>query len=185
MLTGYVLIISTLYKIYIFPTIFFSFERFPIITYDLLWHRQLHTLTRSASIIRKSLLSFGFSPIHITKLRLRHCSLLGINVHAYPWGIKEPKWIVLSILSHKQRNQTNTHTYQASLCMGFSQLSSVQPSSCTSSFCIRAFVYFCWFGLLISFVVCGNNETDRLALLEFKAKIADVGFRSLNTICLT
>ena len=56
--------------------------------------------------------------------------------------------------------------------MGLSQLSSVQPSSRTSSFCIRAFVHFWWFaGLLVTSVVCGNNETDRLALLEFKAKI--------------
>ena len=56
--------------------------------------------------------------------------------------------------------------------MGLSQLSSVQPSSRTSSFCIHAFVHFWWFaGLLVTSVVCGNNETDRLALLEFKAKI--------------
>ena len=56
--------------------------------------------------------------------------------------------------------------------MGLSQLSSVQPSSRTSSFCIRAFVNFWWFaGLLVTSVVCGNNETDRLALLEFNAKI--------------
>lgn len=46
-------------------------------------HRQLHILTKSESIIRKSLLYFGFSPIHITKLRWRHCSLLGINVRAF------------------------------------------------------------------------------------------------------
>jgi Leucine-rich repeat (LRR) protein len=33
------------------------------------------------------------------------------------------------------------------------------------------FILFWWCGLLVTSVVSGNNETDRLALLEFKAKI--------------
>uniref|UniRef100_A0A7N2LEW6 non-specific serine/threonine protein kinase n=1 Tax=Quercus lobata TaxID=97700 RepID=A0A7N2LEW6_QUELO len=65
--------------------------------------------------------------------------------------------------------------------MGLSQLSSVQPSSRTSSFCMRAFVHFWWFGLLVTSVVCGNNETDRLALLEFKAEITHDPFEVLSS----
>uniref|UniRef100_A0A2N9HZU8 non-specific serine/threonine protein kinase n=1 Tax=Fagus sylvatica TaxID=28930 RepID=A0A2N9HZU8_FAGSY len=55
--------------------------------------------------------------------------------------------------------------------MGLSQLSSAPPSSRTSSFCMSTFILFWWCGLLVTSVVSGNNETDRLALLEFKAKI--------------
>ena len=50
--------------------------------------------------------------------------------------------------------------------MGLSQLSSAPPS-----FCMRAFIFFWGCGFLVTSVVGGNNETDRLALLEFKAKI--------------
>lgn len=104
LLTWYVLI-STLYKRDIGPIIssyLFIFYWVPNITLllnksennyeglplyigwvSVICHRQLHFLKKSASIIRKSLLYFGFSPIHITKLRWRHCSLLGINVHAF------------------------------------------------------------------------------------------------------
>jgi Leucine-rich repeat (LRR) protein len=52
--------------------------------------------------------------------------------------------------------------------MGLSQLSSAPPSS---SFYMRAFILFWWCGFLVTSVVGGNNETDQLALLEFKAKI--------------
>ncbi|KAL4600629.1 hypothetical protein ACB092_11G212700 [Castanea dentata] len=52
--------------------------------------------------------------------------------------------------------------------MGLSQWSSSPPSS---SFFIHAFILLWWCGLLVTSVVGGNNETDRLALLEFKAKI--------------
>ncbi|XP_023898145.2 probable LRR receptor-like serine/threonine-protein kinase At3g47570 [Quercus suber] len=46
------------------------------------------------------------------------------------------------------------------------------PSS--SSFYMHAFILLgLWCGLLVTSVVGGNNETDRLALLEFKAKITD------------
>uniref|UniRef100_A0A2N9G8J5 non-specific serine/threonine protein kinase n=1 Tax=Fagus sylvatica TaxID=28930 RepID=A0A2N9G8J5_FAGSY len=55
--------------------------------------------------------------------------------------------------------------------MGLSQLSSAPPSSRISSFCMCNFILFWWCGLLVTSVVSGNNETDRLALLEFKAKI--------------
>nr|XP_023898142.1 LRR receptor-like serine/threonine-protein kinase EFR [Quercus suber] len=46
------------------------------------------------------------------------------------------------------------------------------PSS--SSFYMHAFILLVlWCGLLVTSVVGGNNETDRLALLAFKAKITD------------
>uniref|UniRef100_A0A7N2LDI2 non-specific serine/threonine protein kinase n=1 Tax=Quercus lobata TaxID=97700 RepID=A0A7N2LDI2_QUELO len=38
---------------------------------------------------------------------------------------------------------------------------------------MHAFILLWWCGLLVTSVVGGNNETDRLALLEFKAKITD------------
>ncbi|KAB1226272.1 hypothetical protein CJ030_MR1G003751 [Morella rubra] len=53
--------------------------------------------------------------------------------------------------------------------MGFSQLALAPCAS--RSLCIQAFVFLCYFGLLITFVVGGGNETDRLALLDFKSKI--------------
>ncbi|XP_065637450.1 probable LRR receptor-like serine/threonine-protein kinase At3g47570 [Quercus suber] len=40
-----------------------------------------------------------------------------------------------------------------------------------SSSCKHTFILLLWCGLLVTFVVGGNNETDRLALLEFRAKI--------------
>ena len=40
-----------------------------------------------------------------------------------------------------------------------------------SSFCMHAFILLWCCGFLVTSVVGGNNETDRLALLEFKAKI--------------
>uniref|UniRef100_A0A2N9FYY0 Protein kinase domain-containing protein n=1 Tax=Fagus sylvatica TaxID=28930 RepID=A0A2N9FYY0_FAGSY len=52
--------------------------------------------------------------------------------------------------------------------MGLSHWSSAPPSS---SFCMHAFILLLWCGFLVTFVLGGNNETDRLALLEFKAKI--------------
>uniref|UniRef100_A0A2N9G8K5 non-specific serine/threonine protein kinase n=1 Tax=Fagus sylvatica TaxID=28930 RepID=A0A2N9G8K5_FAGSY len=56
------------------------------------------------------------------------------------------------------------------MCMGFYKYHmSSAPSS--SSFCMHAFILLWWCGLLVTSVVGGNNETDRLALLEFKAKI--------------
>nr|XP_023904440.1 receptor kinase-like protein Xa21 [Quercus suber] len=50
--------------------------------------------------------------------------------------------------------------------MGLSQWSS-------SSFFMHALILLWWCGLLVTSVVGGNNETDRLALLAFKAKITD------------
>ncbi|KAB1215795.1 LRR receptor-like serine/threonine-protein kinase EFR [Morella rubra] len=41
----------------------------------------------------------------------------------------------------------------------------------SSSLCIQAFVFLCCFGLSITSIFGGGNETDRLALLDFKAKI--------------
>ena len=85
---------------------------------------------------------------------------------AFPWALSseiKPR----SVLFQK----TNTHSYQLRLCMGLSQLSSALPSSRTSSFCMSTFILFWWCGLLVTSMVSGNNETDRLALLEFKAKI--------------
>jgi Leucine-rich repeat (LRR) protein len=53
--------------------------------------------------------------------------------------------------------------------MGLSHRSSAPPSS---SFCMHAFILLLWCGYLLTCVLGGgNNETDRLALLEFKAKI--------------
>ena len=53
--------------------------------------------------------------------------------------------------------------------MGLSQLSSAPPSS---SFPTHTFILLLWCGFVVTSVLGGNNETDRLALLEFKAKIA-------------
>ncbi|KAB1209695.1 hypothetical protein CJ030_MR6G028557 [Morella rubra] len=53
--------------------------------------------------------------------------------------------------------------------MGLSQLTLAPCAS--RSLCIQAFVFLCYFGLFITFVVGGGNETDRLALLDFKSKI--------------
>uniref|UniRef100_A0A2N9G8F3 non-specific serine/threonine protein kinase n=1 Tax=Fagus sylvatica TaxID=28930 RepID=A0A2N9G8F3_FAGSY len=52
--------------------------------------------------------------------------------------------------------------------MGLSHWSSAPPSS---SFSMHAFNLLLWCGFLVTSVLGGNNETDRLALLEFKAKI--------------
>nr|XP_023921399.1 probable LRR receptor-like serine/threonine-protein kinase At3g47570 isoform X2 [Quercus suber] len=51
--------------------------------------------------------------------------------------------------------------------MGLLQLSAA-PSS---SFSMHAFILLWCLGIFVTSVVSGNNETDRLALLEFKAKI--------------
>ena len=51
-----------------------------------------------------------------------------------------------------------------------SHLSFAPPSS---SFSMRTFILLWCFGLFLTSVVGGNNETDRLALLEFKSKISD------------
>ena len=40
-----------------------------------------------------------------------------------------------------------------------------------SSSCMHTFILLLWCGLLVTFVVGGNIETDRLALLEFRSKI--------------
>ena len=65
--------------------------------------------------------------------------------------------------------------------MGLSRLISASPSLQTSSFCMRTFTILCWCGLLFTSVVSGNNETDRLALLEFKAKITHDPFGVLSS----
>ena len=52
--------------------------------------------------------------------------------------------------------------------MALSHWYSVPPYSTS---CMNTFILLLWCGLLVSSVVCKNNETDRLALLEFKAKI--------------
>ena len=55
--------------------------------------------------------------------------------------------------------------------MGLYDMSSA-PSS--SSFYMHAFILLVfWCGLLVTSFVGGNNETERLALLEFKAEITD------------
>ena len=54
--------------------------------------------------------------------------------------------------------------------MGLYHLSLAPPFS---SFYMHAFTLLLWCGLLVISVVGGNNKTDRLALLEFKAKITD------------
>uniref|UniRef100_A0A7N2LE72 Leucine-rich repeat-containing N-terminal plant-type domain-containing protein n=1 Tax=Quercus lobata TaxID=97700 RepID=A0A7N2LE72_QUELO len=46
-------------------------------------------------------------------------------------------------------------------------------SSTILIFYMHAFTLLLWCGLLVNSVVGGNNKTDRLALLEFKAKITD------------
>ncbi|XP_065625275.1 probable LRR receptor-like serine/threonine-protein kinase At3g47570 isoform X2 [Quercus suber] len=51
-----------------------------------------------------------------------------------------------------------------------SHLSSAPPSSSLS---MRTFILLWCSGLFLTSVVGGNNETDRLALLEFKSKISD------------
>ncbi|XP_040998014.1 probable LRR receptor-like serine/threonine-protein kinase At3g47570 [Juglans microcarpa x Juglans regia] len=50
----------------------------------------------------------------------------------------------------------------------------------SSSFCMQYFVFICCFVSSITFVVGAGNETDRLALLDFKAKITHdpLGFLS-------
>ncbi|KAG2663688.1 hypothetical protein I3843_16G046000 [Carya illinoinensis] len=50
----------------------------------------------------------------------------------------------------------------------------------SSSFCIQYFLLLCCFASLITFVVGAGNETDRLTLLDFKAKITHdpLGFLS-------
>nr|XP_023921823.1 probable LRR receptor-like serine/threonine-protein kinase At3g47570 [Quercus suber] len=50
-------------------------------------------------------------------------------------------------------------------------MSLAPPPSQTYSFCMCVLIFLCWYGILITSVVGGNNEKDRLALLEFKAKI--------------
>ncbi|XP_030963560.1 probable LRR receptor-like serine/threonine-protein kinase At3g47570 [Quercus lobata] len=62
--------------------------------------------------------------------------------------------------------------------MGLSQWSSPPPSS---SFFMHAFILLWWCGLLVTPVVGGNNETDRLALLEFKAKITNDPLQVLSS----
>ncbi|XP_065635312.1 probable LRR receptor-like serine/threonine-protein kinase At3g47570 [Quercus suber] len=62
--------------------------------------------------------------------------------------------------------------------MGLSQWSSSPPSS---SFFMHAYILLWWCGLLVTSVVGGNNETDRLALLDFKAKITDDPLQVLSS----
>jgi Leucine-rich repeat (LRR) protein len=62
--------------------------------------------------------------------------------------------------------------------MGFSHLSLAPPSS---SFCMHTFIILWCFGMFVTFVVGGNNETDRLALLEFKAKITHDPFGVMSS----
>ncbi|XP_065625273.1 probable LRR receptor-like serine/threonine-protein kinase At3g47570 [Quercus suber] len=59
-----------------------------------------------------------------------------------------------------------------------SHLSSAPPPS---SFCMHTVILLGWFGLLLTSVAGGNNETDRLALLEFKAKITHDPFGVLSS----
>ncbi|XP_065635307.1 probable LRR receptor-like serine/threonine-protein kinase At3g47570 [Quercus suber] len=51
----------------------------------------------------------------------------------------------------------------------------------SSSFFMHAFILLWWCGLLVTSVVGGNNETDRLALLDFKAKITDDPLQVLSS----
>uniref|UniRef100_A0A7N2LD80 non-specific serine/threonine protein kinase n=1 Tax=Quercus lobata TaxID=97700 RepID=A0A7N2LD80_QUELO len=61
--------------------------------------------------------------------------------------------------------------------MGLLQLSAA-PSS---SFSIHAFILLWCLGIFVTSVVSGNNETDRLALLEFKAKIIHDPLRVMSS----
>ena len=60
---------------------------------------------------------------------------------------------------------------------------SSHPSSAPlySSFCMHTVILLGWFGLLLTSVAGGNNETDRLALLEFKTKITHDPFGVLSS----
>ena len=102
---------------------------------------------------------------------------------------------MLFLERHKQRNQTPLFCFDklklitckhalvrtassTILHMGLSQLSSALPSS---SFCMNAFILLLWCGLFVTSVAGGNNETDRLALLEFKGKIIVDPFRVMHS----
>ena len=61
--------------------------------------------------------------------------------------------------------------------MGLLQLSAA-PSS---SFSMHAFILLWCLGIFVTSVVSGNNETDRLALLEFKAKIIYDPLRAMSS----
>ncbi|KAK4592282.1 hypothetical protein RGQ29_016706 [Quercus rubra] len=61
--------------------------------------------------------------------------------------------------------------------MGLLQLSAA-PSS---SFSMHAFILLWCLGIFVTSVVSGNNETDRLALLEFKAKIIHDPLRVMSS----
>ncbi|KAL0007227.1 hypothetical protein SO802_008729 [Lithocarpus litseifolius] len=63
--------------------------------------------------------------------------------------------------------------------MGLSSHPSSAPPSL--SFCMHTVILLEWFGLLLTSVADGNNETDRLALLEFKAKITHDSFGVLSS----
>ena len=87
-----------------------------------------------------------------------------IYMCAFPWALSSE--IKPFVLFPQTNSLIPSQSYQAWPCMGLSQLSSAPPS-----FCMRAFIFFWGCGFLVTSVVGGNNETDRLALLEFKAKI--------------
>uniref|UniRef100_A0A7N2R2L1 Leucine-rich repeat-containing N-terminal plant-type domain-containing protein n=1 Tax=Quercus lobata TaxID=97700 RepID=A0A7N2R2L1_QUELO len=82
---------------------------------------------------------------------------------------------VLFLMSTKQRNQTLSVLFlHTVLDMGLSHWSSAPPSS---SSCMLAFILLLFCGFSVTSVVGGNNQMDRLALLQFKDKITHVPFR--------
>uniref|UniRef100_A0A2N9HI82 Leucine-rich repeat-containing N-terminal plant-type domain-containing protein n=1 Tax=Fagus sylvatica TaxID=28930 RepID=A0A2N9HI82_FAGSY len=62
--------------------------------------------------------------------------------------------------------------------MGLSLLGSPPPSS---SFCMHVFIILCCLGLFVTSVIGSSNETDQLALLEFKAKITHDPFGAMSS----
>ena len=72
-------------------------------------------------------------------------------------------------MSTKLRNQTLSVLFlHTTLDMGLSHWSSAPPSS---SSCMLAFILLLCCGFSVTSVIGGNNQTDQLALLQFKDKI--------------
>ena len=84
----------------------------------------------------------------------------------------KPNNTQLYFLAKRRRKQSVPN------CMALYRTSSAPPSS---SFCVNVFILLLWCGLLVTSVIGGNNETDRSALLEFKAKIIHDLLGALNS----
>ena len=82
---------------------------------------------------------------------------------------------VLFLMSTKQRNQSLSVLFQHTILdMGLSHWSSASPSSFS---CMLAFILLLCCGFSVTSVVGGNNQTDRLVLLQFKGKITHDPFK--------